>query len=101
MKVEIWHNPRCSKSRQTLELLESRGIEPVVVHYLESPPSKKRLREVLGLLGKKPFELGAPESVGRPSRSSRCCERAGGMSLRRSGAGDVDPIVGTQTDLDE
>lgn len=56
-KVEIWHNPRCSKSRQTLALLEERGIEPAVVRYLEDPPDADRLREVLGLLDMTPREL--------------------------------------------
>ncbi len=49
--VEIWHNPRCSKSRQTLALLEERGITPRVVKYLDAPPSEARLREVAGQLG--------------------------------------------------
>lgn len=48
---EIWHNPRCSKSRQTLERLERAGIAPTVVPYLESPPSKERITEVLRMLG--------------------------------------------------
>lgn len=43
----IYHNPRCSKSRQTLELLQARGIEPDVVLYLEQPPTKKLLKELL------------------------------------------------------
>ena len=49
--VEIWHNPRCSKSRQTLALLEEKGIEPSIVRYLEEPPTKARLEEVADLLG--------------------------------------------------
>jgi arsenate reductase len=57
MKVEIWHNPSCSKSRQTLALLKDRGMEPTVVRYLDNPPSRDRLEEVLGLLGLKPSEL--------------------------------------------
>ena len=51
MKVTIWHNPRCSKSRQTLQLLHERGIEPEIVKYLETPPTADEIREVLGLLG--------------------------------------------------
>lgn len=47
----IYHNPRCSKSRQTLALLQQRGIEPDVVLYLEQPPSKKLLKELLQKLG--------------------------------------------------
>ena len=51
MSVVIWHNPRCSKSRSTLSLLEERGIEPEVRRYLEDAPSKDELKEVLALLG--------------------------------------------------
>ena len=51
MKVIIWHNPRCSKSRQTLQLLQERGIDPEIVRYLETPPSADEIREVLKLLG--------------------------------------------------
>jgi len=55
--VEIWHNPRCSKSRAALELLLSRGVEPRVVLYLEAPPTVERLEEVLALLGVEPRAL--------------------------------------------
>ena len=51
MKVTIFHNPRCSKSRQTLALLEARGIEPEVVRYLDNPPDVDLLRSLLGKLG--------------------------------------------------
>lgn len=51
MAVTIYHNPRCSKSRQTLALLERRGLHPKIVQYLENPPSRKRLRQILKLLG--------------------------------------------------
>jgi len=47
----LYHNPRCSKSRQTLALLEERGIVPDIVLYLEQPPSKKLLKELLQKLG--------------------------------------------------
>lgn len=47
----IYHNPRCSKSRQTLELLQQNGIEPDVVLYLEVPPTKKQLKELVKKLG--------------------------------------------------
>ncbi len=49
--IEIWHNPRCSKSRQTLALLEERGIAPKVRRYLEDAPDEAELRAVLGVLG--------------------------------------------------
>ncbi len=57
MKVTIYHNPRCSKSRQTLALLRERGIEPEVVEYLKTPPSEAELARILDMLGKSPEEL--------------------------------------------
>lgn len=53
----IYHNPRCSKSRQTLELLRERGIEPTIVDYLQTPPSVAELERILGLLGCEPRAL--------------------------------------------
>jgi arsenate reductase (glutaredoxin) len=47
----IYHNPRCSKSRETLALLQQHGIEPEIVPYLEQPPTKQRLKELLQKLG--------------------------------------------------
>ena len=51
MSLVIYHNPRCSKSRQTLALLRERGLEPEIVLYLETPPSEARLEELLDMLG--------------------------------------------------
>lgn len=56
-EVVIFHNPRCSKSRATLELLRERGIEPSVVEYLKNPPSQETLSRILDLLGLEPREL--------------------------------------------
>lgn len=50
-QITIFHNPRCSKSRQTLALLEEKGIEPDVVRYLETPPTAVQLRDLLAKLG--------------------------------------------------
>ncbi len=47
MDATIYHNPRCSKSRQALELLRERGIEPTVVKYLATPPSVEELRTLI------------------------------------------------------
>lgn len=55
--VTIYHNPRCSKSRQALELLEQKGIVPTIVKYLETPPDKTTLTEVLNQLGIAPRDL--------------------------------------------
>lgn len=52
-KYTIYHNPRCSKSRQTLALLEDAGIEPEVIKYLETPPDADTLRALVGKLGLK------------------------------------------------
>jgi len=54
---KIYHNPRCSKSRQTLALLQQNGIEPEIVEYLTAPPSVKELMEVIKLLKVKPQDL--------------------------------------------
>ncbi len=55
--VTIWHNPRCSKSRNAVTLLEEKGIEAEVVKYLDTPPSKEELKEVLKMLGISAREL--------------------------------------------
>ncbi|EKI0253816.1 arsenate reductase (glutaredoxin) [Enterobacter asburiae] len=49
--VKIYHNPRCSKSRDTLSLLKSNGVEPEVVLYLETPPDAQTVRQLLHMLG--------------------------------------------------
>lgn len=53
----IYHNPRCSKSRQTLQLLQENGVEPEVVLYLETPPSAETLKTILKKLGINAREL--------------------------------------------
>jgi arsenate reductase len=50
-KVTIWHNPRCSKSRETLALLQERDIAPTVVEYLKDAPSMADIEQALDLLG--------------------------------------------------
>lgn len=57
MSIKIYHNPRCSKSRQTLQLLNEQGVEPEIVEYLKAPPSVAELTEVLQMLGIGPREL--------------------------------------------
>lgn len=57
MNVTIYHNPRCAKSRATLQLLEARGIRPQVVEYLINPPTKAELDRILRLLNLEPREL--------------------------------------------
>ncbi len=49
--VTIWHNPRCSKSRETLALLRANGVEPVIVAYLSDPPSEAEIRAAQMALG--------------------------------------------------
>lgn len=55
--IQIFHNPRCSKSRQTLELLAERGIDPEIIRYLETPPTEQELSDILETLGLQPREL--------------------------------------------
>jgi arsenate reductase len=50
-ELTLYHNPRCSKSRSALELLEGRGLSPTIVRYLETPPSAAELEALLGKLG--------------------------------------------------
>lgn len=57
MTVTIYHNPRCSKSREALELLEGKGVQPRIVKYLESPPTAAELKQVLKKLGMKPRDI--------------------------------------------
>ena len=53
----IYHNPRCSKSRAALALLEERGVTPTVIEYLKTPPSAAEIEALLGKLHLKPIEL--------------------------------------------
>ena len=55
--VTLYHNPRCSKSRKTLQLLQEKGYEPEIIHYLKTPPNREKLAEILLLLNMKPRDL--------------------------------------------
>ncbi len=57
MAVTIYHNPRCSKSRQTLSLLEEKGIDIDVIEYLKTPPDENTLKEIIKKLDITPHEL--------------------------------------------
>lgn len=57
MSVTIWHNPRCSKSRQTLALLTEAGHAPEIIRYLETPPSASEIENALALLDIPAIEL--------------------------------------------
>jgi arsenate reductase (glutaredoxin) len=57
MTVTIYHNPRCSKSRATLALLEEQGMTPKIVDYLKEPPSAAELKRILKKLGLKPRDI--------------------------------------------
>jgi arsenate reductase len=56
-KITIWHNPKCSKSRAAATLLEERGVEAEVVKYLDTPPTKEELKELLTMLNMSAREL--------------------------------------------
>ena len=89
-KVTIYHNPRCSKSRQTLALLRERGIEPEIVEYLKNPPDAETLKTLLRKLELEPIDmirvkehrsLGLPETrdpeelIGRMARHPEIIQR--------------------------
>jgi arsenate reductase len=57
MNVSMYHNPKCSKCRATLTLLQEKGIEPELIIYLETAPSESELKEVLKKLGKGPKDI--------------------------------------------
>jgi len=57
LKVQILHNPRCSKSRTTLQLLQENGVEPEIILYLDTPPDADQLASILRKLGMSPREL--------------------------------------------
>ena len=57
MNVKIYHNPRCSKSRQTLQFLKENGAQPEIVEYLKASPSKDELESILSLLNLSPRNL--------------------------------------------
>lgn len=55
--MKIYHNPRCSKSRKTLEILNQQGQSPEIIKYLEAPPSTEEIKMILTLLNLDPREL--------------------------------------------
>ena len=55
--MKIYHNPRCRKSRETLQLVESKGHQPEIILYLEDTPSQDELRSIINLLGIAPYDL--------------------------------------------
>jgi arsenate reductase len=57
MSIIIYHNPRCSKSRQTLEIIQSKGVSPTIIEYLVTPPDADTLLQISALLGKPLTEL--------------------------------------------
>lgn len=57
MSVKIYHNPRCSKSRQALEILKEKNIEPEIIRYLEKGLEESEIKEILTLLNKSPREI--------------------------------------------
>jgi arsenate reductase (glutaredoxin) len=57
MTITIWHNPRCTKSRETLALLEKKGVTPTVREYLKQPPSKSEVEALIEMVGDEPTAL--------------------------------------------
>ena len=57
MNIQILHNPRCSKSRATLQVLKDNGVEPEIILYLDTPPDVSQLTAILGKLNMQPRDL--------------------------------------------
>lgn len=57
MSIKIYHNPRCTKSRETLKLVESKGVVPLIIEYLKTPLSEAELKRLIALLGVEPRAL--------------------------------------------
>ena len=57
MTITILHNPRCTKSRATLNMLRDKGIEPTIIEYLENPPTTSEFKEILAKLGLGPRDV--------------------------------------------
>jgi len=57
MSITLYHNPKCSKSRETLELLKQNGITPTIIEYLKTPPTAETLKKILIQLGMAPRDL--------------------------------------------
>lgn len=55
--IQIYHNPRCSKSRTTMQLLTDKGVQAEVIEYLKTPPNKQQLEQILNMLGLEPRQL--------------------------------------------
>ena len=92
MSITIWHNPRCSKSRQTLELLRSKGIEPAIREYLKQPPSKAEVEALIAQVGGDPAELirdGETGTLFAPDDPQAC---AAALGIQASVAELGDPV---------
>jgi arsenate reductase len=63
MPITLYHNPRCSKSRAALALLEERGVSPRIVEYLKTPPDAAELTRILALLKMRPRDLLRPKEA--------------------------------------
>ena len=75
--ITIYHNPECGTSRNTLELIRNSGVEPTVIHYLETPPSRDQLVALIAAMGNAGAGSAAQERA--PLRGAR----AGGRSFQR------------------
>lgn len=80
MSLSIYHNPRCSKSRQTLELLTGNGHQPVIIEYMKNPPDGPALEAIVTALGLEPIDImrtneaeykSAQNDIGTMSRSEQ------------------------------
>lgn len=96
--VTIYHNPRCSKSRETLALLESRGLIPVVVEYLQTPPTVAELTRIVALLGGEARVLARPKEAKEEGITLEALDDAGLIAALAAHPRAIErPIVVTET----
>ena len=79
MSVTIYHNPDCGTSRNTLAMIRQSGVEPTVIEYLKTPPSRERLKELISAMGISVRALTRARRA-RPTRSSASTTRSGPTS---------------------
>jgi len=77
MNITIYHNPRCSKSRQTLQILRDAGVEPEIVEYLKNPPDAATLGSILDMLAM------APRDLMRTKEAAYAAQNLGNESVSR------------------
>lgn len=87
--VTLYHNPRCSKSRQALQLLRDNGVEPTVVEYLKAPPTLSEVKGLIAAVGGDPHQLLRPKEA--PYKEHGLCKTSTAAAIAK--AIETSPIL--------